>query len=105
MKSSFKNKLVYEHTKPKRNNKNKERNYIFFCSPHSKNSCGDFSNKFLDMLNLHSQMGNTYHTLYKKNTIKLPYSCLPLMTNKTKPHNLKLLSDVDNVGVNEYTKQ
>ena len=68
----FNKKLIYEPTKRKRKKKTRQGNVISFSSPDSKNVCGDFSNKFLDILNVQFPIGHTDHTIYNKDTIKLP---------------------------------
>ena len=93
--SGYKNfELKYNPEKqiPKKNNKNRKRNIIWFNPPFSKNVTTNIGKQFLGLIKKHFPPQNKLHKIFNKNTIKLSYSCTKNMNKIITSHNKKILS-------------
>ena len=64
---------------------------IWFNPPFDKNVTTNIGRRFLELLELHFQVGHPYHRIFKRNTVKVSYCCMPNMGSIIRSHNHKIL--------------
>ena len=89
----YKQKLNYrDPTSPNIITKRKrQRNILWFNSPYSKTVKTKIGKFFLQLIKKHFPKEHTFHKIFKRNTVKLSYSCMPNIKTKINAHNRYIL--------------
>ena len=70
--------------------RNRGRNIIWHNPPFSKNVKTNIAKQFLYLLGKHFGRNHKYHKIFKRNNVKISYSCMDNMTNVISSHNKKI---------------
>ena len=95
----FNNSLQYvqktSQTEDNTNNKRRrKRNITWFNPPYSANVKTNIGKVFFKLLNKNFPKNNQLHKVFNKNTVKLSYSCMKIMSSIISAHNKKVLRDL-----------
>ena len=74
------------------NKKKRKRNIIWFNPPFSENVATNIGKKIFSLLFKHFPPNNRYHKIFKKQNVKLSYSCMPNMGSIIAQHNKQVLN-------------
>ena len=85
-----------EVTRGCRPKRKRSRHIIWFNPPYSKSVATNIGKEFFKLLRVHFPKQHPLYHIFKDNTVKLSYSCMPNMDNVVKAHNSKLLRNVEN---------
>ena len=89
--SGFNETLKFSATVPTRQHRG--RNIIWFNPPFSSNVKTNEGKQFLSLLQKHFPRFHKFYKLFKKNNVKISYSCMPNMKSVIQNHNANLLSN------------
>ena len=80
-------------------NRNRSRNIIWFNPPYSQNVETNVAKTFLRLIDKHFPTSHKLHKIFKRNNIKVTYSCSTNIANITKNHNQKMLNECNEVNI------
>ena len=89
-KSGFKEKIEFKEQPENRSRR--RRKIIWFNPPYSSNVKSNIGKIFMKLIRKHFPKEHKFHKIFKKNTIKLSYSCMPNMESIITKHNNKILN-------------
>ena len=78
------------------NKKRRKRNIIWYNPPYNNKVKNNFGRDFLTILNESFPIGSPLRKIFKKNSVKLSYSCLPNIQAKISAHNNSVLKPTEN---------
>ena len=87
--------LKYELPNNPQRKRNRTRKIVWFNPPYGKNVATNIGKEFLNLLRVHLPTQHPFHRLFKRNTVKLSYSCMMNMNSIIKAHNAKMLKKSD----------
>ena len=79
--------------------KNRQRNIIWFNPPYSMNVQTNIGREFLNLVSKHFPKKHRYNKIFKKNTVKVSYSCTDNLQTIIKKHNRKILETNTNTTI------
>ena len=86
--------LIYTDEKDVKQKRNRSRNVIWFNPPFNKNVSTNVAKRFLILIDQHFPKSNKLHTIFKRNTVKVSYSCTQNMSSMIKSHKKVTNKDV-----------
>ena len=90
--SGYKTKPQYQQPKEINQTKKKRKhNIIWFNTPYSKSVKTIIGRIFIKIISKHFPPNYKFEKFFRKNTIKLSYSCIPNIRSKINGHNKKIL--------------
>ena len=91
MNSGYKNvTLIYTDKKDVKQKRNRSRNVIWFNPPFNKKISTNVAKRFLNLIDQHFPKSNKLHAIFKRNTVKVSYSCTQNMSRMIKSHSKKV---------------
>ena len=97
--SGFNEAIEFTSTPPPRRNRN--RKIIWFNPPYSVNVKTNTGRIFLQLIGKHFPRHHKYRKLFRRNNIKISYSCMPNMTSVIRNHNTNSLKDPTPTDIKE----
>ena len=99
--SGYKNvNFQYSLRNNNNNQRNRQRNIIWFNPPFSQTVSTNVAKRFLNLLDKHFPRSNKLHKIFNRNTIKVSYSCTPNVKSIINSHNKKLINNENKVVKN-----
>ena len=84
-------KLEYTPHETQRPRRNRQRNFIWFNPPFSKNVKTKIARSFLHLEDTHFSAGHKLHKIFNRNTVKVSYSCMNNVRSIITNHNTRII--------------